>query len=326
MAQAPFPITSAPLTAIALNYAGINRTARGYVADMVAPRIRVPDQLFRWSRSSIAEAFTQYDSQIDRLGKANEILQSWTEDTAQTVDYALRQPVPYRDEASARAQSIPFNLKVQAVRNVIDKVQLNREIRVAALCNTIGNYSAGYTDDMTSETTLKWSALATSDPVADIIDAAAGMLIPPTVGVTSRKVMNILKRHPKVSVALGGSQDSGRYVPDQEIATLLGLEKIIVGNTLKQTSKRGQTVATGAIWGDHFALHYQGATGPDGMGMDMASPNFLTTFQWNDMVSSETEFAPGDMGLYGGIKVLTGESVVEKQVAPFAGYFFQSVL
>jgi hypothetical protein len=321
MAQAPFVITPA-LVAIAVDYSGVNRTARGYIADLVAPRMRVDAPLFRYPQYKLEEAFTVYDNQVDRLGRLNEIVESATETTGATLDYGLLEKVPFRDEAAARAASIPFPLKARAVRNVIDKNQLAREIRVASMVTTAGNYASGY---VTAVGATKWSDPSVDIP-AIVMDQIAAMLIPGNVGTTSRRVMNMLRRHPKISTALGGSATSGRIATEQEVATVLGLERIIVGNGLKQTTKRGQTVSTGNIWPDFFAIHYQGAQGPDGTTLDGGSPNFLTTFQWGDVVSGELPYRPGELGLWGGVGVLTGESIVEKVVAPFAGAIFTGVL
>jgi len=323
MAQAPFVITPA-LVAIAIDYSAVNAAARGYVAESVAPRISVDAPLFRYPAFKVEDAFTVYDNQIDRLGRLNEIVDSATEIAGETLDYGILKKVPFRDEAAARGQSIPFPLKARAVRQVIDQNQLNREIRVASLAMTLGNYTSGYSTDLSAGT--KWTDFANSDPVQAVTDAAATMLIPPNVGVTSRRVMNVLRRHPKVAVALGGSLESGRRVSDAEVANAFGLDRIIVGNTIKQTSKRGQTLTTGNIWPDSFALHYQGPMGPDGMGLSVDSPNFLSTFQWGSIVSGENAYRPGEMGLWGGVGVFTGESLVEKLVAPFAGYLFNSVI
>lgn len=322
MAQAPFPINPA-LVAIAVQYANINRVARGYIADRVAPRMSTPKPIFRYKTYKIEEAFQVVDNQVDRLGRLNEIVRSSTETLGETKDYGILEKVPFRDESMAAGEGV-FPLKSQAVRDVVDVNQLNREIRVAAMAMTIGNYQAGYYTDLSAGT--KWSDFNNSDPVAAIVDAGAGMLVPPNVGVTSRKVMNILRRHPKVAVALGGSLNSGRYYSEQEVATALGLERIEVGNTLKQTSKRGQTLTTGNIWPDSFAMHYQGPMDGAGMGLDMGSTNFLATFQWGGIVSGENPYRPGEMGLWGGVGVYTGESIVEKTIMPYAGYLFASVL
>jgi hypothetical protein len=321
MAQAPFTITPA-LVAIALDYSGINRAQRGYIADAVAPRLRVDSSLFRYPLYKIEEAFTVYDNQIDRLGRLNEIVESATETSGATIDYGLLEKLPYRDEkmATAGSASIPFPLKARAVRNVIDKNQLAREIRVAGIVQNTANYTNGYT--VTPAT--KWSDYNNSDPVATIMDAQAGMLVPANVGVTSLAGLNFLKRHPKIHTALGGAATSGRLATIEEIAQVFNLERIIVGNTLKQTSKRGQALTTGPIWGNFFALHYQGAQGSDGLSLDAGSPNFLTTFQFGDVVSGENPYRQGEMGLWGGVGVLTGESIVEKVVAPFAGYLFSN--
>lgn len=329
MARAPFPMISVALSGVAINYANINRLNRGYVADRVARRRRVGSETFRWYVSKLGEAFTVYDTQIDRLGQANEITQGWTLTEATTVDYAIRQPVPVADENAARDQAIPFALRQSAVENVVNQIQLNREIRVATLTNSASSYLAGYTVDKSAGT--RWSDFANSDPFADIVNARTGMLVRPNVAVTSRRVMDILQRHPKISVAAGGSQNSGIILPEDVVARVLGFREIIVGDTLYQTSKPGQNLTTGNIWGDHFAMHYQaGVTEPNGI-MSTASqfsqePDFLTTFQYGDWVGSEKAFDPGDMGLRGGVKVLAGESVLERQVAPYAGFLFQNVI
>jgi len=326
MARANFPLISVPLSGVVIDYAGINRDTRGYIADRVAPVKKVTSQLFRWYSSRINEAFTLYDTQIDRLGQANEMLHNWDLQTDVTKDYAIREPVAYADEKEANAQGIPFSLRAAAAKNVVDQIQLNRELRVATLTNSASSYLAAYVVDKTA---AKWSDFANSDPVADVRDAQSKMLVRPNVGVCSRRVADILERHPKIAAALGGSLQSGQYNDMARVARLFNLREIIVGDTLYQTSKPGQTLATGNIWADNFAMHFQGATTADttvsANNNNSRSPDFLTTFQWGDWVSSEKEFLPGDMGLLGGIKVLAGQSVLERQVAPYAGFLFQNV-
>lgn len=330
MARTGFPLISVALSGVVIRYAGINRETRGYIADRVAPIKKTKSQLFRWYSSRIGEAFTVFDTQIDRLGQANEMLHNWDLVEASTKDYAIREPVSYQDEAEAAAQSIPFSLKSEAAQNVVDQIQLNRELRVATLTNSAASYLPAYVVDKTA---ARWSDFNNSDPVADVRDAQSKMLVRPNVGVCSRRVADILERHPKIAAALGGSLQSGQYNDMARVARLFNLREIIVGDTIYQTSKPGQALTTGNIWADNFAMHYQGPTA-GGTGSDLTmsangpmsrSPDFLSTFQFGDWVSSEKEFAPGDMGLYGGVKVLAGHSVLERQVAPYAGFLFQNV-
>nr|MBA2720091.1 hypothetical protein [Chloroflexota bacterium] len=226
-----------------------------------------------------------------------------------------------RDMAAAQSANIALNPLARATRNVLDKVQLSREIRASGLIFSAGNYQAGYKTNLAGANSFANDA---TDPTVIVQDAILGMLAPANTAVMSAAVRNRLRRHPKVSVALGGSQDSGRRVGDDELATALGVERIVIGNTLRATSKRGQNLVTGSIWGNHVALIYVPPTGPDGMVDDENSPAFGLTFQWGENVAGTIE--DPYIGLWGGKRVKAGESLIEKQVAPFAGYFIENAL
>lgn len=321
MADAPFVIRP-DLVAIANDYSRVNGTRRGYIADQVLPRVRVDSPQFEYMEFPVDEAFYVPDTQVDRLGKLNELTQRADKTAGAVKDWGLEQPVPYRDMKVAEQATMPFSPLARATRNVTDKVQLAREVRASNFLFNSASYQTGYKSTLAGAT--QWSDLTNSDPVVAINDAAAGMLVKPNTLLVSLGVRNILRRHPKVSVALGGSAESGRYVPDAELAEVLGVDKIIIGNTLKATSKRGQTLTTGSIWGKHAALLFIPPTGPDGTVEDDNSPAFGLTFQWGDNVSGT--YNDPTIGLYGGVRVKSGESLIEKAVAPFAGYFFENAI
>lgn len=318
MAKAPF-VLNAALVAIALDYTGVNRASRGYIADELAPTVRVDSPEFRYPEFDLDDVFNVVDNQVDRLGRLNEIYSSAGEATGATLDYGLAEPVPYRDEMAAQNQQLPFNLKARAIRHVVDKNMLAREVRVAALMQSAGSYGA-QTED---ETGTPWTGAGVD--IAGIVEGAAdGMLMPPNVAFMSRKVRSTLRRHPSLAASLGGDFAKGKVLTDAELAESLGVERIIVGNTLKQTSKRGQAVTTGPIWGDHFGLIHVASTETDGMVNDVNVPSFALTFQWGDEVSGESP--DPDMGLWGGVRVRSGRSLVEKVVNPLGGYLFRNVL
>lgn len=318
--QTPF-LLRPDLVAIANDYTRVNAGRRGYIADQVLPRIRVNGPTFTYAEFPIDEAFTVYDTQVDRLGRLNEITSSAGEAAGAVKDWGLMEPVPYRDQAAAASANIALNPLARATRNVLDKVQLAREIRAANVVFAAGNYQAGYKVNLAGANSFANDAI---DPTVTVGDALIGMLAPANVAVMSMAVRNRLRRHPKVSVALGGSQDSGRRVGDDELATALGVERIVIGNTLRATSKRGQNLVTGPIWGNHIALIYVPPTGPDGMVDDENSPAFGLTFQWGENVAGTIE--DPYIGLWGGKRVKAGESLIEKQVAPFAGYLIENAL
>ena len=319
MAQAPFIINPA-LVAIANDYHNVNAGNRGYIADVLVPRVRVDAPDFKYPEFPVSEAFTVYDNQIDRLGRLNEITSASTEATASVKDYGLAEPIPFRDEMAASAGTIAFDVKARAVRHVEDKNQLSREIRVAALLQSSGSYSAGYTEDRVA---AAFTNTALSIP--SIVEGAANnMLLMPNVAFMSKAVRTMLRRHPSISTSLGGTFTQGMTVTDEQLAEALGVDRIVVGNTLKQTSKRGQTVVTGAIWGNHLGLLHVPTTEADGLVNDVNQPAFAMTFVWGPKVAGESP--DPDMGLWGGVRVKNGESMVEKVIAPFGGYLFQNVL
>jgi len=193
MAQAPFQISPA-LVAIANDYSAINRTARGYIADIVCPRVRVEAPLFEYPEYKLEDAFTVYDNQIDRLGQLNEITESSTMSSGKVIDYGILSKIPYRDELAAQSARIPFTLKTRAVRKVIDTNQLNREIRVANLMFSAANYQAGYKTTLSG--TSQFTDYNNSDPVALALKIRRDMLIPPNVAIMSQGVRDALALHP----------------------------------------------------------------------------------------------------------------------------------
>jgi hypothetical protein len=317
MPQAPFT-TSPALTSIALDYGTVNGKTRGYIADRVLPRVRVDAPEFKYPSYPIEEAFDAPDVQAGRRSKLNEFLLTATEETGAVEDFGLSTPIPNRDVMASAASSMPFGLKARATRTLVDKVQLAREKRVSGIVFAAGNYQNGYKATLSG--TSQFSDFTNTDPVATILDAKAGMLIPPNVAVMGEPVLRILRRHPKVSVALGGSAESGRYASLEDLASILGLDEIIVGNTIHQTSKKGQSLTTASIWGKHLALLRITPTNGQGTVDNPEEPSFGYTFQWGDKVAGEN--VDPDIGLLGGVRIRYGEMVKEKIVAPYSGYLF----
>jgi hypothetical protein len=317
MAQAPFVINKA-LSAIAIDYGNKNRARRGLIADQVLPRERVDAPEFRYVEYPIAEAFHVPDTNVGRTSKPNQINLTASEQTGAVEDYALDANVPFRDEMAARGQ-LPFPLRARGARIATNKVQMAREIRAANLLFSAGNYATGY--KVTNSGTTQWSH-ASSTPVTQIQAAIDSMLVRPNVLLLGSGVRNPLRSHAEVGSKIGGSGTSGRQVDDAELAELLGIERIINGNALYATSKKGQTLTTGAIWGKHAALLYIPNLGDDGFvdEGESADPVFAKTFQWGDRVSGEIQ--DPDMGMHGGVRVRSGESVVEKLISQYAGYLF----
>src|SRR5258708_26028291 len=97
MAVAPFPVDPV-LTGIAIQYR--NKTL---IADQVLPRIQptLPRKTFKYNVWTKAEQFTAPNTLVGRRGKPGEIEFTASEVTGAARDYALDDPIPYDDTATA---------------------------------------------------------------------------------------------------------------------------------------------------------------------------------------------------------------------------------
>jgi hypothetical protein len=312
MTTTPFPINPA-LTAVSLAYRNAD-----LIADQVCPRVRVNGETFKYLAYPESEAYRVTDSTVGRASRPNEISVTATEVTGDVVDRALVAIVPQRDIDSAANATGNYDPRGAVVTQLTNEIALGREIRASGLIFGSANYPAA--NKTTLSGTSQWSDFDNADPaeaIMNAMDAANGFGY--NTLVLGRQVASTLRRSPAISERLGGSAASGRLATLDEIRDLFGLSRIIIGKAVYQTSKEGQTVTVGNIWGKHAALLYQ----PDNI-TGRGEPAFCATFQWGDKVArSAPKF---DAGLRGGEEIIVGEAVKETVIASFAGYLFTNAI
>jgi hypothetical protein len=118
--------------------------------------------------------------------------------------------------------------------------------------------TANLTQNRTLSGSDRWNDFANSDPVVDIetgraVIKAAGMVAPNTL-IMGDEVWSKLKFHPGLLGLL--SVASVRTLTLEMAASLLGVEKILVGSAMYNTVDEGQTDATGYVWGKDVILAY----------------------------------------------------------------------
>lgn len=310
MSNAPFPIDP-HLTGIVIAY----RNTR-LIGDAVLPRIPVGKQEFRWLKHNLADGFTVPDTRVGRKGKPNQVEFSATELAGATKDYGLDDVIPQNDINNADAR---FNPVENASLRLADLIALDREVRVATAMQAPANYASTVALSGTS----RWDDYANSNPVNAILTAMDGMIIRPNKAVMGREAFTKMRQHPKVIEAIkatgaGGLNASG-VVTAQQIADLLELQELQVGESFLNTAKKGQTPTLARVWGKHFAMWYADPLASNQQGM-----TFGYTAEWGSRVAGQ--MPDPDVGLRGGVKVRCGESVAEIVAAPDLGYLFQTVI
>lgn len=140
MSQAPF-VVQPHLTAIALTYRN-----QKLIADAVLPRVPVESDLFKWSKFTMQDGYTVPDTRVGRKSAVNQIDWTATEQTAQTVDYGLEDPIPMADirraQSTMRTQGVmPIDPEKRSTLLLTDLVALDREVRVANAVFNANSYA-----------------------------------------------------------------------------------------------------------------------------------------------------------------------------------------
>ena len=315
MSTTAFPIHP-QLTAIALAY---QNNAAQLIADKVLPRIQTAKK-FTYTVYSAAQGYSVPETRVGRKSEPNMVDFGGTSVTLECEDFGLDDLVP-NDEVDAfesmpkpstGGPASPIDLSVMMLTGL---VQLDREVRAAGLVFAAGSYAAA--NQIPLSGTSQWSDRTASDPLAAITVAMDIPLVRPNKLVIGQQAWTQLRMHPKLVQAIGKSAQTAGYASRAAVADLLEIDEIIVGQGFVNTAKRGQAPAYARAWGKHAALLHV-----DAMAAQLQQPTFGWTANWGGRIAGVIP-APS-VGLRGGQKVRSGESVKEVIASQDAGYFFQN--
>lgn len=316
MAKAPF-IVQPHLTAIAVAYRQAN-----LIADRVAPRTQVFTRDFSWQKYALAEQFTVPDTRVGPKGQPNQVDWSSTPVSDSVVDQGLDAPVTndaieqFQRASAAGLAPNAIDPLIKATRLVAGLVATRREQRVATMMTTLGNYASG--NRVTLSGTGQWTDFANSDPHYAMMTAMDGMIIRPNTLTLGRAVFTALSLHPKIKAAIYGSVNGGQKAVTREaLAALLELDNVYVGEGWLNTANKGQTPNITRIWGKDAVLHTINAEADVDSGL-----TFAQTAEFGTPVAGTIEDA--DIGMRGGVRVRSGESVKEFVSANDLGYLFKA--
>ncbi|WP_019500835.1 phage capsid protein [Pseudanabaena sp. PCC 6802] len=286
-----------------------------YIADIISPRIIVPQSQFDYREYSIDQAFRIPDTKVGRTSRPNEVEYTSTLKTVSTEDYGLEDPIPYKDVMN---QVPGVDLASDAVEALTDDVMRDRELRVATTMSTLATFPT--TNRVTLSGTSQFSDFTNSDPVGTITTALDSAPVTFTHLVAGQLAWTKLRTHPKIINALFGNAGvTNGMASQQAVADFFGLKGCVIGKGWYDSSKEGQAAARSYIWGKHVWL-----LRVDPLANFRKGLSFMMTAQFGKKVAGTRE--DPDIGLYGGIRVRVGESVKEVVVANLAGYFIQNAV
>jgi hypothetical protein len=314
MAQSEFPLNPA-LTAICVGY---KNPDVALIADAVMPRVSVPTKTFNYTVYNKGDAYTVPNTRVMRKSEPTQVDFGGTLTAATCVDYGLDDLLP-NDEVEIW-QSMPkpagaVSPQAKSASLLTGLILLDREVRVAAKVFNSASYAAGQTQALSG--TSQWSDTSNSNPLSALMNALDVPVFRPNAIVLGRAAWTVLRQHPKLAQAVGNSAQTAGVITKQQLADLLEVQQVLIGESFVNTARRGQTPSLSRTWGKHCALLYVSA-----QMADADQPTFGFTAQWGSRVAGN--IPEQKKGLRGGETIRVGESVQEVITDPACGYLFQN--
>ncbi|TVO53852.1 phage capsid protein [Denitromonas halophila] len=310
--QSPIPVNP-QLTAVALAYRNQN-----LIQDLVLPRVDAHDEFF-WHKHQKDAAFSVPDTKLGRKSEANEVEFTATRMDDSTQDYGLKDKVPLSDMRKAEGTNI--DPLATATENLTRLVTLDRERRVAGMVFNAANYATG--NKVVLSGTSQWSDYSNSNPLSAILTKMDGMIMRPNALTIGQAVWTILRQHPKIVEAVkgtGAGSDAQGMISREQLAALLEIDNIYVGQAFINGAKKGQAMTLSRTWGKHCALIYQ-----EPVSSTANATTFGFTAQSGDGLRVRSWFDE-KVGSDGAEVVQVVDTVKEVITADDLGYFFENAV
>jgi hypothetical protein len=283
------------------------------------PVVKVDKLSNKFAKYSQRDRLAVPSDEVTNRSVPNEVSENRSFDNYSCKQYAL---LNYIDEMELQNQDAPLNEMVDLMAAVNDALALAEEQRIATILTTAANFPTA--NKVTLSGTDRWSITgaegSTSDPIRDIQVANravwSGFGNTKRIGYCSGSVFDVLKRHSKIS-------DRFKYVQSglplrTQIAQMLELDDILVGDAWNDTANIGQAQSNARIWGAYFGV-VSVASSPS-----TRSAHFGSTFRMGDKVSNQW-FDP-KIGMAGGYYAKVGMAEDHKIVASDAGYLISATV
>jgi hypothetical protein len=295
-------------TAVAIAYRNTN-----LIADLVCPRSPVGKLEFKYNVYDKVERFTVPDTAIGRKSGPSQIEFTVKSETDSCADYGLSDVIPNDDVANAPENYNPRNHAVEAIT---DLILLDREVRVAKMYSTVGNYA-------NHQSLAAENFKRLDNPDLDILPFLLEMLdtplMRPNTATMSHQVARAIRTNKKMIKAYNGSLGDEGLVPWAFIKEALELDNILVGASRVNTAKKGKAPVLERAWQDILSFTYVDRLAS----FQNDRMTFCLTAQYGNRISGSREVSAG---LRGGVEVMVGETVKEVALAKDAGILLTNVL
>lgn len=238
----------------ALTNISVGYRPTGFIADIVAPVIKVQkesDKFYVWNRE---DAFRSYDDILAPGAEARAIDFTLSNDSYFAEEYGLKTRIVWRDLDNADSV---LKLEMNKTRKLKDTLLVGREKRVATLFTTLATFAAGLST--TYSGVSQWNnGSYVGDPILEIDNAKEAVRLAcgfyPNVIIIGAAVVPVLTNNAKYRehYKYTAADVAGNGLPP----VLRGM-KVLVPGAINTTSNEGAASPTTAdLWGKNLILAY----------------------------------------------------------------------
>jgi hypothetical protein len=294
----------------------------GPVADIFSPPLIVTKSSDKYYQYDKADA---YQRAIPMLGAGGtqtmEVIPRFASTQYNTVSRAIGGFVTTEVEAN---QDAPLRIKQGTLRRMVNAALMEREIRVASMARTSGNWNSA----TTLNANYQWNSGSLSDPVKDINTVQESSYGKVSGAIIPEHIWNAMRRNPAVRSYYTYSGSAPGMVSEEQLMSLLQLPTVYVAR-MKYIDSAG---ALKYVWGNDVVLFRSPEQIPP---MDQEDVATSYTFRWNmggtnvpDASQLGGGAGPGFIvrqffnqyrGPLGGVQMVLTHSDAEKMTSAFIG-------
>lgn len=242
----------------------------GAIADMIFPVVRVPKQSDKYAIFSRQEALTVEDTKRSPGGEANKITRSVSSGAFYCENYALKIPLTLEDRENMDA-AFYSQLVTGRAQYLLDKMFLDWDLRVSNMVNSTSNVGSSAT--VASAWSAAGNPLGNVNTGIDNVQDATG--VRPNNIIFGLAAWRAFRRDSTVRNLIFGTNNGGGYPSRSQVADLLEVERVMVGESFYSSSNEAQAESISKVWDDN-ALIYYAPSAPT-----MERPSFAYTYRWS---------------------------------------------
>lgn len=249
----------------------------GFIANRVLPVFESMTQSGPFGKIPIEQLLMARDTARAPGGGYPRSKFTFTKDTFACEEHGAEEPV---DDRQARMYANYFTIEEVCAARALDIVLRNAEIRVAT---AIFNATTWTGSTLTTAPTNEWDDATNAVPRTDVKAAMKRVWdnsgLRANVLIVNHNVFENLKDCAQIIDRLkyaGFTDPRPGAINEAAIAQALGIERVIVAGSPKNTATEGQSVSLASIWSDEYAMVCKIATRPN----DIREPCIGRTIHW----------------------------------------------